>query len=59
MTVKDVRGAFRFSNRQAWRRWLERNHNTKNEALLTIYKRAPKNASFPNRDAIEEALCFG
>jgi uncharacterized protein YdeI (YjbR/CyaY-like superfamily) len=31
----------------------------KNEALLIIYKRAPKNAKFPSRAALEEALCFG
>jgi uncharacterized protein YdeI (YjbR/CyaY-like superfamily) len=57
--VRDISGALHFSNRQAWRRWLERNHKTKDEALLTIYKRAPKNASFSNHVALEEALCFG
>lgn len=51
--------ALRFATRKAWREWLERNHATKNVALLTFYKKAPKNASFSNRDAVEEALCFG
>jgi len=59
MVVGDVKKALLFSTRLAWRRWLERNHAMKNEALLTIYKRAPKNASFSSRDALEEALCFG
>ena len=27
--------------------------------MLLIYKREPNNAGFSNRDAIEEALCFG
>ncbi len=51
--------ALRFSSREKWRKWLERNHATKNEALRFIYKRAPKNTPFSNRDAVEEALCFG
>jgi hypothetical protein len=35
------------------------NHASRNEVLLSIYNRAPNNAEFSNRDAIEEALCFG
>ncbi len=58
-TVRDIRAALRFASRKRWRNWLERNHATKKEALLIIYKRAPKNASFSNLDAVEEALCFG
>jgi uncharacterized protein YdeI (YjbR/CyaY-like superfamily) len=52
-------GALRFPTRRQWRNWLERNHDTKEEALLVIYKRSPKNTSLSNRDALEEALCFG
>lgn len=48
--VRDLRGALRFTSR---------NHGIKNEALLVIYKRAPRNASLSNRGALEEALCFG
>ena len=51
--------ALHFSTRPAWRRWLERNHAKRSEVLLGIYRKAPKNASFSNRDALEEALCFG
>ncbi len=57
--MRDIQAALRFRSRKSWRGWLERNHAAKNEALLIIYKRAPKNASLSNRDAVEEALCFG
>jgi uncharacterized protein YdeI (YjbR/CyaY-like superfamily) len=57
--VRSSRGALRFSSRRQWRNWLARNHATKNEALLVINKRAPKNAKFPSRGALEEALCYG
>ncbi len=48
-----------FAARKSWREWLERNHASRSEALLIIYKRAPKNASFSSSDGREEALCFG
>jgi uncharacterized protein YdeI (YjbR/CyaY-like superfamily) len=57
--VKSVEEALRFASRERWRKWLEKNHASKNEALLVIYKRAPKNAKFPSRAALEEALCYG
>jgi hypothetical protein len=53
------RGALRFTSRKQWRKWLDRNHDIKEEALLFVYKRGPKNASLSNRGALEEALCFG
>ncbi len=59
MAVRNIERALRFASRKRWRNWLERNHDTKNEALLIVYKRVPKNASFSNLDAVEEALCFG
>ncbi len=57
--TRDVRSALRFNSRQSWRKWLAKNHTTRKEVLLVIYKRTPKNASFSSRDALEEALCFG
>ncbi len=51
--------ALHFTTRKKWREWLNRNHVSKNEALLLIYKREPKTGTFSNLDAIEEALCFG
>ena len=51
--------ALRFTNRKKWREWLNRNHASKEEVLLVIYKSEPKTGTFSNLDAIEEALCFG
>jgi uncharacterized protein YdeI (YjbR/CyaY-like superfamily) len=56
---KRVSKAFQFATREAWRMWLERNHASKKEVLLILYKREPKTGTFSNLDAIEEALCFG
>ena len=57
--AKLVSKALRFTSRGKWRRWLEQNHAKTDEAFLFVYKRAPKNERFSNRDAVEEALCFG
>ena len=57
--MRDVEGALRFTSREPWRKWLEKNHATKIAALLVIYKRPPKNERLPSRHAREEALCFG
>jgi hypothetical protein len=51
--------ALEFTTRNEWREWLNRNHASKDEVLLVIYKREPKTGTFSNLDAIEEALCFG
>ena len=57
--MRSLLGMLRFASRRQWRSWLAENHATKSEALLMIYKRAPKNAKFLSRAALEEALCFG
>src|SRR5213594_4951314 len=57
--MKVTQKPHRFTSRERWRSWLEKNHATKSEALLVIYKRPPKNERFPSRHAREEALCFG
>lgn len=46
-------------NRREWRRWLEKNHRSKDEIWLTIYKKHAGKPSVPYTDAVEEALCFG
>src|SRR2546426_9648655 len=51
--MRDLRGALRFTSRMQWRNWLQRNHAAKREALLVIYKRAPKNEKFPSLAALE------
>ena len=57
--MRKIGRTLRFASRRRWRNWLEKNHNTASEVFLIVYKRAPKNASFSNVDAVEEALCFG
>jgi uncharacterized protein YdeI (YjbR/CyaY-like superfamily) len=57
--TRDARSALKIYSRQSWRKWLAKNYDVENEALLIIHKRPPKNAKFSNRDALEEALCFG
>ena len=55
-SVRDVEGALRFTSRERWRKWLEKNHATKIAALLVVYKRPPKNEKFPSRHARSEGL---
>jgi len=57
--MRDIQSALRFISRGGWRKWLAKNYATKDGALLIVYKRAPKNARFSSRDALEEALCYG
>ena len=57
--MRDLKFARRFASRTSWRKWLAKNLASKKEALLIIYKRAPKNSKLSSRDALEEALCFG
>jgi uncharacterized protein YdeI (YjbR/CyaY-like superfamily) len=48
-----------FSNRNAWRAWLESNYATKKEVWLVYYKKHAGKPSIPYEDSVEEALCFG
>jgi uncharacterized protein YdeI (YjbR/CyaY-like superfamily) len=41
----------------AWRRWLEKHHDS-SPAILLVYVKQPRR-SIPYADAVEEALCFG
>jgi uncharacterized protein YdeI (YjbR/CyaY-like superfamily) len=47
------------TNRQDFRRWLEKNHKSKKEIWLIQYKKAAKKPSLNYVEAVEEALCFG
>lgn len=47
------------TNRDVWRTWLEKNHDTKKEIWLIFYRRHTDKLSIPYGDAVEEALCFG
>src|SRR5215207_9440546 len=47
------------TNRDDFRKWLERNHKTRKEIWLIQYKKATKKPSIDYVEAVEEALCFG
>lgn len=48
-----------FKNRRDWRVWLEKNHASKKELWLILYKKHSKKPSVRLDEAVEEALCFG
>lgn len=47
------------TTRTQWRKWLQRNHASKDEIWLVIHTKASGKPSLPYDDAVEEALCFG
>lgn len=47
------------TNRDDWRAWLEKHHNTEREVWLIYYKKHTGKSRIPYDDAVEEALCFG
>lgn len=47
------------TNRDDWRAWLRKNHDTKKEVWLIYYKKHTGKPRIPYDDAVEEALCFG
>ena len=46
-------------DRNEWRKWLEKHHETKKEIWLIYYKKHTDKPRIPYDDAVEEALCFG
>lgn len=48
-----------FTDRDAWRAWLDENRATATEAWLIIYKKHTGQPGLSLEDAVEEALCFG
>ena len=61
-TVRDIE-TLDFVSREAWRRWLTKNHRLKEEIWLIYDKRVFPKQSFSYRDflndVVEEAICFG
>ncbi len=47
------------SDRNEWRRWLEKNGDKETVTWLIFYKKSSGKRSLPYPDAVEEALCFG
>jgi uncharacterized protein YdeI (YjbR/CyaY-like superfamily) len=48
-----------FKDATAFRRWLEKHHDTESEVWLGFYKAAAKKAGISYKDSVDEALCFG
>jgi len=46
-------------NRDDWRAWLKKNHQTAKDIWLIYYKKHTSKPRIPYEDAVEEALCFG
>lgn len=43
----------------AWRKWLEENHQTKENIWLIIFKKASGIPTVTYKESVDEALCFG
>ncbi len=46
-------------SREAWRRWLEVNHQQEKSVWLIIYRKQSQTPSVYYDEAVDEALCFG
>ena len=57
MPIPGTYKRFEPKNRAAWRRWLEKHHDS-SPGILLVYVKTPRR-SIPYADAVEEALCFG
>ena len=57
--LKDGIKAFHAKTRKAWRKWLEKNHDSEKRIWLIIYHKKSKTPSVYYEEAVEEALCFG
>lgn len=51
--------SFHSETLEQWRSWLEKNHLKEDRVLLVRYKRHTGKGSFNQRDAMNEAICFG
>ena len=54
-----LRDAIALGSRKAWRRWLEHNHTSSEEAWLVIRKKGAEAVGVFLSDTVEEAVCFG
>ena len=51
--------SFYAKNRKSWRKWLDKNHVTKENVWLIMYLKKSDTPSVNYAEAVEEALCFG
>ena len=58
MSVKPI-ATLKVQNRQDWRKWLKKHHDSRSEIWLVFHKRHTGVTSINYDDAVEEALCFG
>jgi len=56
---KDEIEIFYPASKQAWRKWLEKNHLSKQAVRLVFYIKASDKKSITWSEAVEVALCFG
>ena len=59
METKDGVRTFHAESRQAWREWLQSNHDGEKSVWLIIYKKASKVPTVFYDEAVDEAMCFG
>jgi uncharacterized protein YdeI (YjbR/CyaY-like superfamily) len=59
VTVFDSYEQFYPKDRNAWRNWLQKNHNKFSGIWLVFYKTGTSKPRLPYDDMVEEALCFG
>jgi len=55
----DVRESLILNSPAEFRRWLQKNHQTKIEIWLIFYKKSSGKQTLTIAQAVEEALCFG
>ena len=48
-----------FTSGAEWRYWLEENHSTAKECIIGFHKTHTKKPGINNKEAVDEALCFG
>ncbi|WP_139958841.1 YdeI/OmpD-associated family protein [Flavicella sediminum] len=58
MTKKEIE-TFCPISRTAWRKWLAKNHQSKQSIWLVYYKSSTKKPTLSWSDAVDEALCYG
>jgi len=59
MVTKEAVKIFRAKTREAWRKWLHKNHAKEKSVWLIMYRKATNIPSVNYAEAVEEALCFG
>ncbi|WP_297334247.1 YdeI/OmpD-associated family protein [Flavobacterium sp.] len=57
--LKDGVKVFYAPTREAWRKWLQTNHEKEKSVWLNIYKKESGTPSIYYPEAVDEALCFG